>query len=210
MDVTALFKISYGLFVAAAEYQGELSGCIINTAAQVTDTPCRMTVTIQKGSHTAQLIQKKASLAVSVLALSCPMEVIKNFGYRSSRDADKFAGVSFSTDGRGNPWLRENTVAYLSCKVYDTVDLGTHWLFLCDVEGAEHTASGRPMTYADYRDIKAGKAPAAASAPPSIQYVCTVCHYIYDGEIPFEDLPDDYICPICKKPKSVFQELKHS
>ena len=208
MDATALFKISYGLFVAAAEYQGELSGCVINTAAQVTDIPCRMIAAIQKESRTAQLIRKKESLALSVLSLSCPMEVIKNFGYRSSRDADKFAGVSFSTDGRGNPWLRENTVAFISCKVYDTVDLGTHWLFLCDVEDAGHTASGRPMTYADYRDIKAGKTPAEDSVSPAVQYVCTVCHYVYDGGIPFEELPDDYLCPVCKKPKSFFRELR--
>ncbi len=207
MDATALFKLTYGLFVASTQWEDQRCGCVINTAAQVTDTPCRMSVTMQKRNFTTQLVLKKKSLTISVLSLNCPLDVITHFGYQSGRDTDKFASFPFQTDSLGNPYLRENMVAYMSLKVTDTIDLDTHYLFICDVVEAENLAEGKPMTYGDYRIIKAGGSPAAPAHQPTVKWVCSVCHYVYDGDIPFEQLPDDYVCPICKKPKSVFQKI---
>ena len=210
MDATALFKLTYGLFIASTQWEDNRCGCVINTAAQVTDTPCRMSVTMQKRNFTTELVLKKKSLTISVLSLSCLLDVITHFGYQSGRDTDKFASVPFQTDSLGNPYLKDHMVAYMSLKVTDVIDLDTHYLFLCDVVEAENLDSGKPMTYGDYRALKSGAAAPAAPAQahqPVVKWVCPVCHYVYDGEVPFEELPDDYVCPICKKPKSIFQKI---
>ena len=208
MDKTALFKLSYGLFVVGVQESGRENGCVINTAAQATDTPCRMLVTMQKQNLTTQMIIMKKSFTVSVLSVDCPLAVVEQFGYRSGRDVDKFAGGEYLHDGKGNPYLKNGTVAYMSCTVESVTDLDTHYLFVCSVDEAEVTGEGAPMTYADYRRVKAGGSAApAAGAAPVVKYVCSVCHYVYDGDIPFEELPDDYVCHICKQPKSVFQKI---
>lgn len=208
MDKTALFKITYGLFVAAVAEGGRMNGCIINTAAQATDTPPRLIVTMQKANLTAEMIGKKGSFTVSVLSLDCPMAVVEQFGYQSGRDADKLHGGEYVLDGYGNPYLSANTVARYSCKVEGTIDLETHLLFVCSVAEAEVTGEGAPLSYADYRRIKAGGSIAAAPAGQKVEkYVCSVCHYVYDGDIPFEDLPDTWVCPICKQPKRVFTKI---
>lgn len=205
MDLSALFNLSYGLYVAGVEYEGKKNACIINTAVQTTVEPVGMTVTIIKDNLTAELINKKGSLTISCIGLDCPMDVIRHFGFVSGREKDKFDGIDFKVDAKGNPYIENNMVAYMSLDVASVIDLGTHYLILCDVIEAENLAKGKPMTYGDYRIIKAGGSvdqPVNEVKPKS--YVCSVCHYVYDGETPFEDLPDDYICPVCKKPKSVF------
>ena len=117
MDKTALFKLSYGLFVVGVQESGRENGCVINTAAQATDTPCRMLVTMQKQNLTTQMIIMKKSFTVSVLSVDCPLAVVEQFGYRSGRDVDKFAGGEYLHDGKGNPYLKNGTVAYMSCTV---------------------------------------------------------------------------------------------
>ncbi len=205
MDKAAMFSLTYGLFLAGVEEGGKTNGCIINTAMQATSDPVRMYVTMMKTNLTTQLIQKKGSLAVSVISLDCPLKIIGNFGMKSGRDNDKFEGIVYKTDVNGNPYLDENTISYMSLNVASMIDLGSHFLFICDVVEAEKTAKGQPMSYADYRTLKTGGTVAkAAGKPATKKYVCSVCHYLYDGEIPFEQLPDDWVCPVCKEPKSVF------
>jgi len=211
MDKSAMFTLTYGLFVAGVEEGGKKNACIINTAVQATSDPMRMHVTMMKTNLTTQLIRKKGSLTVSVLSLDCPLEVIASFGMRSGRDCNKCEGGEFKNDSNGNPYLEKNTIAYMSLNVASMIDLGTHFLFICDVAEAEKLAAGQPMTYADYRAMKSGGSVAKAAekladAPKKKTWVCSVCHYVYDGEIPFEDLPDDYECPVCGQPKSVFVE----
>lgn len=207
MDKSAMFSLTYGLFVAGVEEGGKKNACIINTAVQATSDPMRMHVTMMKANHTTQLIRKKGSLTVSVISLNCPLEVIGSFGMRSGRDCDKFEGVEHKTDSNGNPYLAQHTIAYMSLNVISMIDLGSHYLYICDVIEAEKTETGQPMTYADYRSLKTGGTIAkTADKPAKKTYVCSVCHYVYDGDIPFEDLPDDYECPVCGQPKSVFIE----
>ena len=212
MDLKAMFKLSYGLFVAGVERAGRQSACIINTVGQVTATPNRVSVTMMKGNHTTQEIVQKGSLAVSVLSQKASLDLVSAFGYRSSREADKFAGVDFRTDGKGNPWLTGGMNAWLGLTVEQTIDLDTHYLFICSVDDGEVLSDDPSMTYGDYRILKSGgalpgqAAQETAPAPAKKKYVCSICHYVYDGEIPFEQLPEDYVCPICKRPKSVFVE----
>lgn len=221
MDNKAFFKLTYGLFVAGTTWEDKQNACIINTATQATSEPGRMLATMMKTNYTTELIQKKGSLTISVLALDCPLNLIGNFGFSSGRDRNKFEDIPYALDEQGNPYILEHTIARFSCKVEQTIDLGTHCLFVCAVTEAEVTGSGQPMTYASYRILKTGgsvpgleKPEAAAKAPessaaavpekPQKRWVCSVCHYVYDGEIPFEELPEDYVCPVCKRPKSVF------
>lgn len=199
MDMSALFKITYGLFVASAEYDGKRSGCIINTASQATAEPPKMLVTMLKQNLTTELIAQKKSLAVSILSEDAPISLVAHFGLQSGRVTDKFAALAHTTDQSGNPALQEHTLATLALSVTETIDLGTHLLFICDVADAREIAEGEPLTYSAYRRKKFS---AGESAPA--KYVCGVCHYVYDGETPFEDLPEDYLCPVCKRPKSVF------
>lgn len=207
IDEKALFKLSYGLYIAGVEWGGKKNACIINTAAQATAEPNQMLVTMLKSNYTTELIQKKGSFTVSVLSLATPLSRVADFGFRSGRECEKFEGIAHGVDGQGNPYLAEDMAARMSVSISQTIDLGTHLLFIGPVTEAEELSAQRPMTYADYRVLKAGGkvgAPEEKAEKKEAKYVCSVCHYVYDGEIPFEELPDDYVCPICKRPKSVF------
>jgi flavin reductase (DIM6/NTAB) family NADH-FMN oxidoreductase RutF/rubredoxin len=209
MDKSAMFTITSGLFVAGVEEGGKLNACTINTAIQATSEPMQMHVTMMKSNLTTQMIRKKGSLTVSVLSLDAPLSIIGNFGMQSGRDNDKFKEIEYKLDSNGNPYLEKNTVAYMSLNVTSMLDLGSHYLFICDVIEAEKTEAGQPMTYADYRTMKKGGKVAKAESQDEEkkeqkQWVCSVCHWVYDGDIPFEELPDDYKCPVCDAPKSAF------
>lgn len=226
MDVKALFKLTYGLFMAGAELDGKKSGCIINTAAQATSEPARVLLTMLKTNNTTSVIREKGSLAISILSINTPMDVIQNFGYQSSRDVDKFKNTEHITDPNGNPYLKNDAIAYLSLKVSQTIDLDSHFLFICDVSEAEVLSEELPMTYAEYRNRKSGGGQAvikptgeseikAGEPAKKKTWTCSVCHYVYDPDAgdekngiapgtPFEELPDSWVCPVCKQPKSVF------
>ena len=207
MDKTSLFTLTYGLFIAGVEENDKMNGCIINTAVQSTSDPVQMSVTMMKENLTTQLIKKKGSMTISVLSLDCPLDIIQSFGMKSGRNCSKFEGIEHKVDGNSNPYLEKNTLAYMSLNVSSVLDIGSHYLFICDVVEAEKTGKGQPMTYADYRALKSGKTVSKTNDEPSndkTTYICTVCHYVYDGEIPFDKLPDDCTFPVCNKLKSVF------
>lgn len=212
MDKKAFFKLTYGLFVVGVEFEGQLNGCIINTASQATSEPGRLVATMLKTNLTTEMITKKGSMAISVLSIDCPLDKITHFGMQSGRNKEKFADIPFEKDGRGNPYIVDGTIARFSCRVEQTIDLGSHYLFICEVEDCLCTGQEEPITYADYRKMKSGGAPrktetpADAAAPQAKQgkWVCSVCHYVYDGEIPFEELPADWRCPVCQRGKEVF------
>ena len=209
MDNTAFFKLTYGLFVTGVEFEGKLNGCIINTATQATSEPGRILATMMKSNLTTELITKKGSMTISVLAIDCSLDTIAHFGMNKGREMDKFASVAYETDDKGNPSITDGVIARFHCRVELTVDLGTHCLFVCAVEDCVSLGSQEPMTYAEYRRLKAGGAPKTAAdagtqeAAPA-RWVCSVCHYVYDGEVPFESLPEDWTCPVCKRGKDVF------
>lgn len=210
MDKTTMFTLTYGLFVAGVEENGKKNGCIINTAVQATSEPMVMNVTMMKENLTTEMIKKKGSMSVSVLSIDCPLDVIKSFGMRSGRDHNKFEDMDYKTDLNGNPYIQDHTIAYMGLELSSVLDMGSHYLFICNVVEGKNIAKGQAMTYADYRAIKSGKTINKTGTDNSLNesdektYVCTVCHYVYDEETPFEELPDDWLCPVCKQPKSKF------
>jgi len=206
MDQTALFTIPYGVYILTTEFEGKKNGCVINTLGQVTDEPVRVSFTVLKENLTHELVCKSNKCSLSILSKKASLDVIKKFGYVSGRETDKFKDMEYSVDELNNPVLDKECVATICCRVTEKIDLGTHTLFICDVVDAKKLNNEKSMTYSDYRDIKSGKVLKEDDAQGEEKpiYECKVCHYIYDGDIPFEDLPDDYICPICKKPKAVF------
>lgn len=209
MDETAIFKISYGLFYIGTEYRGVKNICVINTAIQVTQEPLRVSVTMLKGGYTHDLIVESGKFSIGIMGQNVSLEDVAHFGQNSGRNMDKLAGYSCETDSLGNPLYTRGCVASLSCRVTGAVDVGTHTIFIADLTDAKNLSSDSPLTYADYRALKAGGKRNSPQEPAKDKavYQCSVCHYIYDGDIPFEELPDDWVCPVCKKPKSVFVKI---
>lgn len=207
MDETAIFKLSYGLFFVSTSFEGRQNACVVNTVSQVTQEPLRVSLCMLKTSLTHDMIQKSGHFCVSVIGRDTALEEIAHFGQASGRNTDKFAGRSLQLDKNGDPVLAEGCIATLSCKVIQKVDLGTHTLFIADLTDAKNLSDTLPMTYADYRVLKSGGRLDQPQAKQDQKWQCSICHYVYDGEIPFEDLPDDYVCPICKKPKSAFVKV---
>lgn len=209
MDKTAFFKLTYGLFIAAAEYNGKSNGCIINTAVQTTSEPATMSATMLKTNLTTEMIVQKRNMTISVLSSDCPLDMIKHFGMNSGRTIDKFAALHYRRDDNNNPYIIEGALASFSCEVRDIIDMGTHFMFILDVKDSQtFNDPSEPLTYAAYRTMK-NAAATNNSDHHTPTWVCSVCHYVYDGKIPFEELPEEWVCPVCGKPKSVFvKELK--
>lgn len=210
MDQTALFTLTYGVFILGAANNGAKNACIINTCVQQTAEPARVSVTVLKSNLTHYMVDASKKFSVSVLGKHASLETVAHFGLQSGRKVDKLENFEHHIDTLGTPVIEKDSLATFSCKVAEQVDLGTHTLFIGEVVEATKLVEGEPMTYAYYRDLKAGKVQPIGmeerkpSESAQVQYECAVCHYLYDGEVPFEELPDTYVCPICGKPKSVF------
>ena len=205
VDANAMFKFSYGLFVLTAKDGAKDNGCIINTAAQLTDTPKRITIAVNKANLTHDMILKTGVFNVSVLSEDASMDVFKRFGFQSGRNADKFSGCEgLQRSENGLYYLTGCTNAVISGKVLQSVDCGTHTLFIAEVTEAK-VLSGEPsVTYAYYfANIKPKPLPAAMSEAPKKGWICKICGFIYEGE----ELPPDYICPVCKHGAADFEKL---
>lgn len=210
LNENAVFKLSYGVFFLGTEYQGKKNICVVNTVAQVTQEPLRLSVTVLKANFTAELIKKAMKFSVGVMGENVSLDDVAHFGQQSGRDVDKITSYDCKVDMLDNPLFDKGCIASLCAKVTEVIDLDTHYLFIADLVDAEVLSDDKPITYNEYRDMKAGKYKKSSPEEDKTEqatYQCTVCHYVYDGDIPFEDLPEDYICPVCKKPKSVFVKL---
>lgn len=200
----AMFALSYGLFVLAAREGERDNGCIINTAMQVTVTPNRILFTVDKSNLTHDMVGETGLFTLSILSEEAGFGLFQRFGLRSGRDGDKFAGFAGAERGEnGILRLTQGANAWISGRVVSTTDLGTHTLFLATVEDADLISAVPSLTYAYYQDhIK----PKARQGAPSGQkrWVCRVCGYVYEGE----ELPEDFICPICKHPASDFELME--
>lgn len=198
MDLTTLFKIHYGLFVLTTKGERH-NGCIVNTVSQLTDTPTRIGVTVNKANYTCETALKTGIMNINILSEDAPFSLFERFGFASGRDTDKMAGVDFYESENGLAVLKENICAVLSLKVEESVDLGTHLLFICSLTAAENLSDKAPMTYAYYH---ANVKPKPQKAEKK-SFVCKICGYVYEGE----SLPEDFICPWCKHPANDFEEL---
>ena len=201
VENNAFFKLSYGLFVLTARDGSRDCGCIINTAAQLTDTPKRMTITVNKANYTHDLIHKTGVFNVSVLTEDAPFSLFQRFGFQSGRDTDKFEGWGEeSRSQNGLRYLGAYANAFFSCRVIEERDCGTHTLFIADVVEARELNSAPSVTYAYYfAHIK----PKPVATTEKKGFVCKICGYIYEGDV----LPEDFVCPLCKHGAADFEPL---
>lgn len=200
MDNKAMYKLSYGLFILTAKEGDKDNGCIVNTVSQVTASPNRIVVAVNKQNYTHDMIVRTGEFNVSILTENSKFDTYKHWGFQSGRDTDKLEAISFSRSGNGLVYIAEETNAYLSAKVVSMTDLGTHTLFLADITDGAVLSDDPSVTYAYYQDNIKAK-PAAARKKG---FVCMICGYIYEGET----LPEDFICPICKHPASDFKPIE--
>lgn len=202
IDNAALFAISYGLFVLSAKDGERDNGCIINTVIQATSTPKRIAFAVNKENLTHDMVMKTGVFNVSILSESATFPLFERFGLQSGKSADKFAGFdSYTRSVNGVTYVTEGVNALLSGKVISTQDCGTHTLFVADVTEAKKLSKEPSVTYEYYR--KNIKPKPAAEATKKKGWLCTVCGYIYEGEV----LPPDFICPVCKHGAEVFVPL---
>lgn len=200
VEPNAMFKLSYGLFVLSAN-DGKDNGCIINTVTQITDTPKRISIAVNKANHTHDQIMKTGVFNVSVLSNDATFALFERFGFQSGRDADKFAGLEcVERSENGLTYLTEATNAFISGKVVQTLDYDTHTVFIADVTEAKVLSNVPSLTYAYYFDHVKPK-PAALNEQKG--WVCKICGYVYEGE----ELPADYVCPLCKHGPEDFEKL---
>ena len=190
MDKNALFKLSYGLFVLTAKQDGKDNGCIINTVQQVTSDPMRISITVNKANLTHDMVLSTGEFNVSVLTEDAVFWIFQHYGFQSGRDVDKFANLPEARMANGIRFVEGCTNAVLSGKVIQTVDCGTHTLFIADVTEAKVLDNAPSVTYQYYFDhIKPKPEPAQQG-----KWVCKICGYVYEGDT----LPPDFICPWCK------------
>lgn len=164
MDMTAFFSMSYGLYVVSAEADGQRAGCVINTATQVTATPPRLMVAVHKDNVTTGVIERAGAFTVTAIDKTADMPYIGNFGFRTSANFDKFEKYDCETSAVGSPYSPEHACALFACRVVETVDVGTHLLFIGDVVDAQRLSEEEPLTYAYYHATLKGKTPPKASS----------------------------------------------
>ena len=199
VDPTALFNIGYGLYVVTSRDGERDNGCIVNAVTQVTNTPNRVAVTVNKLNHSCGVIAKTGLLNISTLSQDAPFKIFQHFGFQSGRDVDKFAGFTHvQRSSNGLLFLDKYSNSYISCKVIQQLDLGTHIMFLCDVPQCVNLSDKETMTYTYYQKNVKPKPDTGKKG-----YVCKVCGYVYEGD----ELPEDYICPLCKHGAADFEPI---
>lgn len=213
MDQKILWKLSYGVYAVCTLDDSRPVGCIANSAMQVTAEPASIALSLNHDNHTYACIKKTGRLSLCVLPKSCPPLTIGKLGFFSSRDTDKFDALPYELID-GLPVLK-GTCGYIILEVQQELNAGTHSILLAKVVDCAMQSEEEPMTYAYYHNVVKGKSPKNAPTyrgeegkTKPTQYRCSVCGYIYDGETPFEQLPEDYFCPICKASKEKFAPIK--
>jgi len=230
MNLKALHKLSYGVYIVASKKEGKYNGQIANTVFQISANPPTVAVSINKQNLTHEFIEDSGLFSVTVLNKETPLQFIGRFGFKSGREINKFEGVNYKLYDK-IPIVTENGSAYLVAKVINRISAETHTIFIGKVIDAGILSGEEPMTYAYYHEVKSGSTP--KSAPTYIEdekkesksegkklkkYRCTICGYIYDPEkgdpdggiepgTPFEEIPDDWTCPICGVTKEDFEEV---
>ena len=232
MNLESFFSLTYGLYIVSAGYGGRSNGYVSNTVFQVTADPPRIAISCSKNNLTTEMISGSGRFSVSVLKQEASPELIGLFGYQSGRDINKFDQTEHIISGAGTPIVIKDAIAWFDCKTWIQTDVGTHILFIGDVMDAEIIdTSIPPLTYAWYRAVKKGLSPKNAPTyidPAKLErkgnkdtgkkYRCIACNYVYDPAVgdpdrgippgtPFEDIPDDWKCPVCGAAKDMFDEI---
>jgi len=228
VDLKTFHKISYGLYIVSAKSGDRLNGQIANTVFQNSADPPTISVCLNKKNLTSEFIRESKAFTVSILTKDTPTKFIGDFGFKTERETDKFKNVEYKIGITGAPIVLENSVGYLEAEVIDSMDAGTHVIFLGKVVDAQMIKDAEPMTYAYYHEIKRGTSPPTAPTyvkeekpaknPTGKKYKCTVCGHTYEPEkgdpdsgikpgTLFDELPDNWVCPICGANKSVFVEI---
>jgi flavin reductase (DIM6/NTAB) family NADH-FMN oxidoreductase RutF len=224
INFEALFKVSYGLYIVSSGSEEYGNGFISNTVFQVTSDPPKFASCCSKENHTAGIIQSTGCFSVSVLHSDTAAGIYGIFGYKSGKEINKMEGMEIRYGETGVPIVLNEAVAFLECRVVETFDVGTHLMFIGELVQADILDESRdPITYLHYRNVKKGVAP--KNAPTYIdksklnkkamvqdysKYECTICGYMYDEKKEgkrFEDLPDDWVCPVCGAVKDDFHRL---
>ena len=198
-DMTALFKIGYGLYVVTSNDGTKDNGLIVNTVSQVTDNPNRVAVCINKANYSHHIIKQTGIMNVNCLSTEAPFSVFQNFGFQSGRTADKFADFETLRSDNGLVFLPRYINAFMSLKVEQYVDFDTHGMFICTVTEARVISDVDTMTYNYYQSNVKPKPETEGKKG----FVCKVCGYIYEGDV----LPDDFICPLCKHGAADFEPI---
>jgi flavin reductase (DIM6/NTAB) family NADH-FMN oxidoreductase RutF/rubredoxin len=230
MDPRALHKISYGLYIICSKKGEKINGQIANTLFQVTSNPPTIAVSINKQNLTHEYIEKSRLFTVSILSEKAPLSFIGIFGFKSGRDINKFKDVKYKLGKAKIPVVMDYTLAWIETKLIDEIDVGTHTIFIGNIEQVDIVSEEKPMTYEYYHKVKGGYSPVTAptysgnvdkivkkEAGKMDKYVCKVCGYVYDpkkGDLEngiepgtkFENLPDDWVCPICGAGKEEFEK----
>lgn len=243
IDFRSFHKLSYGLYIISSAYEGKMAGYAGNTAFQVTAEPMVIAVSCNKNNFTSGIIQKSKVFSMSVLQKDLDISIIGDFGFKSTKNFDKFSKWSYKTGTLGIPVVTESCVATFECKVFNEVDCGSHILFFGEVVEAEKLNDNPPLTYEYYHEhykmlapknaptyidpekLTDNKAPKAKESPKEestgasmAEHICIICGYTYDPELgdpdhgippgtPFEDLPEEYTCPVCGAGKDFFKEI---
>ena len=199
-DLTALFRIGYGLYVVTSNDGKKDNGLIVNTVTQLTDTPNRVAVNINKANYSHHIIKQTGILNVNCLSVDAPFSVFERFGFQSGRTVDKFEGITPVRSDNGLVILPKYINAAISLKVEQYVDLDTHGMFICSVTEARVMNDKETMTYTYYQNNVKPKPDTEGKKG----FVCKVCGYIYEGDV----LPDDFICPLCKHGAADFEPIQ--
>ncbi|MBQ9552147.1 MAG: flavin reductase [Clostridia bacterium] len=198
-DLTALFNIGYGLYVVTSNDGKKDNGLIVNTVSQVTSAPNRVAVCINKQNYSHHVIKQTGKMNINCLSVEAPFSVFESFGFRSGRNADKFAGYDPLRSDNGLVFLPHYTNSFLSLKVEQYVDLDTHGMFICEVTEARVLSDKETMTYTYYQNNVKPKPQTEGKKG----FVCKVCGYVYEGD----ELPEDFVCPLCKHGPADFEPI---
>lgn len=241
MKLRAFHQMSYGIYLVASEFEGRKTGYIANTVFQVTSDPPRIAISCHKNNASAEIISQAGAFSVSVLGQDTDAKLISDFGFKSGRDIDKYGDLQIIRGRTGVPVVLNDSLAWFDCRIREVTDLGSHWLFIGEVEDSDILSDQEPLTYARYRekfrilspansptyldrDLLEKEQQAAAGetenkpdeTSTARSYVCVICGFTYDPQegdpsagippgTPFEDLPDDYRCPVCNASKEYFK-----
>ncbi len=212
MNKNVFRNFSYGVYVVSTLDGERPTGCVANSIMQITSSPATVAVSMNHDNFTNSCIETSGKFSVSILSESSAPELIGHFGFQSGKNINKFDTIDYDTID-GLPVLKD-ACGYITCKIIDKMETTTHTVFLGEVIEGDVLSKEPAMTYSYYHNVVKGKSP--KNAPTYIEedpkeetdtkWVCGICGYIYEGEIPFEELPESFVCPICKQPKSVFKK----